>query len=603
MNKHTIARAAVSAGLAVAMTLGSVAPATMAWADEAAAPNDSITITNVQGNATSFKGYKIFAATVTDDSTSGTGKKESNISWASTGMQAVVENYLKNLKDSDGNALYTGKTAQDAAEFISNHITSDSASSVAAGTGTRVDSTTFANGLAKAIEAAAGLTADVTVSPNTATTPTRGNGYYLFVTDQSTVDEGTTKGEDATSPIFAVVGGSAVTVTEKTSVPTVEKKIVSDATGTEGDVADSQLGQNVTYKLYGTVADNVATYDNYYYEFSDSITKGLDLNTTSGSTTDSPKYDVHVTLYGSKADAQNDNNGTDVTSKFTTTYKADTEDTNNQDGHVLSVSINNLKGMKDAKGNAISITKDSCIVVSYTAHINSSAVIGSTGNPNTVKLVYSSNPHTTDHGETTPDTVRDYTYRLVLHKVDRTTEKNLEGAKFTIQATGADDKDSKDKYVQSDGSLGATAYEFKTNSDGVINVTGLDAGTYTVTETEAPSGYSKADSFTFRIKPTYGGTDGQELTSLENVLTATDSHSVIAGDTDGNTSDTVLSGTGANAADKSTGTVKVTVGDVKSVGLPLTGQAGIGVTLAAGGAVLALGVYRVVRSRREQDAE
>ena len=33
------------------------------------------------------------------------------------------------------------------------------------------------------------------------------------------------------------------------------------------------------------------------------------------------------------------------------------------------------------------------------------------------------------------------------------------------------------------------------------------------------------------------------------------------------------------------------------------GCAGIGVTLAAGGAVLAIGVYRVVRSRREQDAE
>ncbi|MCI6681817.1 MAG: hypothetical protein MR472_05220, partial [Parafannyhessea umbonata] len=237
MNKHTIARAAVSAGLAVAMTLGSVAPATMAWAAEG---DSTITISNVDGNATSFKGYKIFAATVTDDSASGTGKKESDISWASTAMQTAVVNYLNTLKDSDGNALYTGTTAQDAADFISSHITSDDASSVAKGTGTRVDSATFANGLSKAIEAA-GLTVDVAVSPNTATTPASGNGYYLFVTDQSTVDEGTTKGEDATSPIFAVVGGSAVTVTEKTSVPTVEKKIVSDATGAEGDVADSQL--------------------------------------------------------------------------------------------------------------------------------------------------------------------------------------------------------------------------------------------------------------------------------------------------------------------------------------------------------------------------
>lgn len=602
MNKHTIARAAVSAGLAVAMTLGSVAPATVALAAEG---DSTITINNATGNATKFKGYKIFNATVTDDDDSKnvTGKKESDISWASTAMKNAVENYLNTLKDKDGKVLYTGTTAQEAADFISSNITSDDASSVAKGTGTRVDSTTFANGLAKAIEAA-GLTADVTVSSNTATTPSSGDGYYLFVTDQFTVNEGTTKGEDATSPIFAVVGGSAVTVTEKTSVPTVEKKIVSDATGDEGDVADSQLGQDVTYRLYGTVADNVATYDTYYYEFSDSITKGLDLNEAAGSTTENPKYDVRVTLYGSEADAKKGANGTDVTDKFTTTYAADA-DANNQGGHVLSVKIDNLKGMKDSEGNAISITKDSRVVVSYTAKINDKAVIGGTGNPNTVKLVYSSNPHTTDHGETTPDTVRDYTYQLVLHKVDRTTEKNLEGAKFTIQATMPDDADSasKDKYVQSDGSLGAKPYEFTTNNDGQISVKGLDAGIYTVTETEAPSGYSKADSFTFQIKPTYGGTDGQELTKLENLLTATDS--VIAGDTDGDTSDNVLKAASdnANAAVASTGTVKVTVGDVKPVGLPLTGQAGIGVTLAAGGAVLAIGVYRVVRSRRDQDAE
>ena len=596
MNKHSIARAAVTAGLTIAMSLGgALGPATMAWAAEG---DSTITIKNVDGNATNFKGYKIFNATVTDNSASGTGKKESDISWASTAMQTAVVNYLNTLKDSGGNALYTGTTAQDAADFISSHITSDSASNVAAGNGTRVDSATFANGLAKAIETA-GLTSYVTVSPNTATTPTSGNGYYLFVTDQSTVDEGTTKGEDATSPIFAVVGGSAVTVTEKTSVPTVKKKIVSDATGTEGDVADSQLGQDVTYRLYGTVADNVATYDTYYYEFSDSITQGLSLNEASDSTTDNPKYDVHVTLYGNKADAQSGTNGTDVTSKFTTTYAADA-DASNPNGHVLTVKIDNLKGMTDSEGKAISITKDSCVVVSYTAKINSSAVIGGNGNPNTVKLVYSSNPHTTDHGETTPDTVRDYTYQLVLHKVDRTTEKDLQGAKFTIKATGADDTASTNKYVQEGGSLGDTAYEFTTDASGKINVKGLDAGTYTVTETEAPSGYAKVDSFTFQIKPNYSD-DGKELTSLENVLTATDS--VIAGDTDGNTSDNVLKAGNRNAADASTGTVKVTVGDVKSVGLPLTGQAGIGVTLAAGGAVLALGIYRVVRSRREQDAE
>ena len=600
MNKHTIARAAVSAGLAVAMTLGSVAPATVALAADG---DSTITISNVDGNETSFKGYKIFSATVADDSASGTGKKESDISWASTAMQTAVESYLNTLKGSDGNALYTGTTAQDAADFISSHVTSDSASSVAAGTGIRVDSTTFANGLAKAIEAA-GLTANVTVSPNTATTPSSGNGYYLFVTDQSTVNH-EAKGEDATSPIFAVVGGSPVTVTEKTSVPTVEKKIISDATGEEGDVADSQLGQDVTYRLYSTVADNVATYDTYHYEFSDSITKGLDLNEAKGSTTENPKYDVHVTLYGSKADAQRGTKGTDVTDKFTTTYDAD-KDPNNQDGHVLSVRIDNLKGMTDSEGNAISITKDSYVVVSYTAKINKKAVIGGTGNPNTVKLVYSSNPHTTDRGETTPDTVRDYTYKLNLLKVDQGTEKALQGAGFTIQATNPDEG-AGTQYVQEDGSLGATEHEFVTGEDGYIHVTGLDAGTYTVREKATPKSYSKVPDFTFTISataPSEQDADSTNVTVTTSVEKKDESieGQVIAGTLDGKAGDNFLSA--KKGTDTTTdGIVNVVVGNKKNVGLPLTGQAGIGVTLAAGGAVLAIGVYRVVRSRRERDAE
>lgn len=78
MNKHTIARAAVSAGLAVAMTLGSVAPATMAWA----ATNDGVVTIQkrADGDGTALVGYQIFKADVVDGTI---GKVASNLEWAS----------------------------------------------------------------------------------------------------------------------------------------------------------------------------------------------------------------------------------------------------------------------------------------------------------------------------------------------------------------------------------------------------------------------------------------------------------------------------------------------------------------------------------------
>ena len=49
-----------------------------------------------------------------------------------------------------------------------------------------------------------------------------GDGYYLFVSDGLT---NPAKPNTGTSPIFAIVGGDPVVVTEKTSIPTVTKKV------------------------------------------------------------------------------------------------------------------------------------------------------------------------------------------------------------------------------------------------------------------------------------------------------------------------------------------------------------------------------------------
>lgn len=551
MSKN-IARLAVTAGLTAALSFGGVmAPVTMAFAADA---NGSVTIKNVDGNVTEFEGYQIFNADVADDGT------VSNITWANTNVQHAVEAFIQAEDES-----YEGTTAQDAADWITKKV-DDEGSSVAF------------NSTAYKIAAAVDGLADKKTTNNGAASGLA-HGYWLFVTKADTINEG----EAGTSPIFTVVGSTPVKVSEKTGIPTVEKKIVSDAGGQEHDAADSQIGQDVTYNLYGTVAENFDKYESYFYQFSDKISKGLTL-----------QKGAKVYLYKNRADAKGDltrAKGTDITAYF----KEETLAEAAEDGSKTTTwTCDNLKRVSD-------VTKDSYIVVSYKAQINKDAVVaGTEGNENTVTLNYSNNPMTSEHGETQPDTVKDYTYGLKINKVDLGTEAALDGAEFTIQATGADDGASANLYVQQNGSLGKTPWKFKTANGGIIKVVGLDAGVYTVTETSAPDGYTTVEPFTFEIKPSMNADDpGAGLTELTGVLTTGQNDKVIAGLTDGDSGDNKL--TLKPDSEKTDGIFNITVGDTKQVGLPLTGLNGVTFTWIAGGAVLCIGVAHLIRSRKQAE--
>lgn len=551
MSKN-IARLAVTAGLTAALSFGGVmAPVTMAFAADA---NGSVTIKNVDGNVTEFEGYQIFNADVADDGT------VSNITWANTNVQHAVEAFIQAEDES-----YEGRTAQDAADWITKKV-DDEGSSVAF------------NSTAYKIAAAVDGLADKKTTNNGAASGLA-HGYWLFVTKADTINEG----EAGTSPIFTVVGSTPVKVSEKTGIPTVEKKIVSDAGGQEHDAADSQIGQDVTYNLYGTVAENFDKYESYFYQFSDKISKGLTL-----------QKGAKVYLYKNRADAKGDltrAKGTDITAYF----KEETLAEAAEDGSKTTTwTCDNLKRVSD-------VTKDSYIVVSYKAQINKDAVVaGTEGNENTVTLNYSNNPMTSEHGETQPDTVKDYTYGLKINKVDLGTEAALDGAEFTIQATGADDGASTNLYVQQNGSLGKTPWKFKTANGGIIKVVGLDAGVYTVTETSAPDGYTTVEPFTFEIKPSMNADDpGAGLTELTGVLTTGQNDKVIAGLTDGDSGDNKL--TLKPDSEKTDGIFNITVGDTKQVGLPLTGLNGVTFTWIAGGAVLCIGVAHLIRSRKQAE--
>ena len=380
-----------------------------------------------------------------------------------------------------------------------------------------------------------------------------------------------------------MVRRAPVNVTEKTGIPTVEKKIVSDADRKEHDAADSQIGQDVTYNLYGTVAENFDKYETYYYEFSDQISKGLTLQ--SG---------AKVYLYDNVSEAKADPthmNGTDITTSFTQSGETVDSETN---AKMTTWTCQNLKNVRG-------ITKQSCIVVSYTAQINKDAfVAGTKSNDNNVILKYSNNPMKKDSkGQTPPDTVKDYTYGLKINKVDLGTERALNNAEFTIRVKEADDEASNGKFVQGDGTLSTNEHVFKTENDGTFTVTGLDAGTYTVTEKHL-DGYADISPFDFKIVPTMS----EDGTKLENLaLSMIESDKLIAGlnDTsDGKVGDNKLDfkeGTLTN----DDGTLNITVGNTKQINLPLTGLNGVTFTWIAGGAVLCIGVAHLIRSRKRDE--
>lgn len=561
----SIARLAVTAGLTAVLSFGGVmAPVSVAFAAEGAATaNGSVTITNVKGNTTEFEGNQIFKADVATVE----GKTvASNITWANGSVKTAVEEVIREKEPN-----YKGKTAQDAADWITNEVTGTDET-------TRVDSNHIAYKIAAAVD---NLTEKTTTTNGAASG--LAHGYWLFVTKADTINEG----EAGTSPIFTVVGSTPVNVSEKTGIPTVEKKIVSDADNTEHDATDSQIGQDVTYNLYGTVAENFDKYGTYFYEFSDQISKGLTL-----------QEGAKVYLYKNGNDAKADlarKKGRDITTNF-----IKSTDTAAEDGSMTTKwTCDNLKTVKG-------VTKDSYIVVSYTARINEHAIVaGTESNNNAVILKYSNNPMDKDSkGQTPPDTVKDYTYGLRINKVDLGTETKLPNAQFTITTNG-DEKNEQVKYVDDKGKLSTNEVILKTNGDGVITLTGLDAGVYTVKEVSAPDGYTAVDPFTFEIRPTMTD-DGPAagLTRVTGELKTSQETKVIAGLNDtsaGKVGDNKLDFKEGTLINTDDGTFNITVGNTKQINLPLTGLNGVTFTWIAGGAVLCIGVAHLIRSRKRDD--
>ena len=584
MSKN-IARLAVTAGLTAALSFGGVmAPVTMAFAAEG---DGSITINKVaeDNKDNTFKAYQIFKAKVVDEKDK--GKVASDIEWANNAIgskvtTAITESaeYKALVAKDPARELKKGASASDVAEWLSQNVTGTTAST-ANNKGTRVAPGDVLYSIAKAVAEDGEAAGSSFKAGEQWTRPsTNGDGYYLFVSDSLT---NPAKPNTGTSPIFAIVGGNPVVVTEKTSIPTVDKQILDDTADTDAANAeegnwknsgDAWIGQDIDYRLTGHVADNIASYNTYYYEFQDTLSKGLKVVKNS----DGSPNGLHVYIVdngGKKEVVPDAENG------YTATVTpGETE--------LLNVSFKNLKTVQTAKGEPIEVGAASKVVVTYKAQLTSDVEYKAAGTTNEVKLVYSNNPMTNDKGTSESDKVTDYVFGLDVTKTDAD-PKNVNAklvAGFKVKMIKEGDKKVADggQWLTADGGLTTEvnkAGEFKTEDNNKVFIPGLVEGTYEISETTTPSGYNTIAPFQITVKPTYdtaGNLTGLTVSDTSNMV---DSEKT-------------------NASIDST-KIPVTIKNKKGSGLPLTGLNGVTFTWIAGGAVLCIGVAHLIRSRKQAE--
>lgn len=430
-------------------------------------------------------------------------------------------------------------------------------------------------------------------------------GYYLIV--QSVASDKKAYSMILVSTADSTKGG--LTVSLKRNVPTLEKKVkdindsnVDDAAtnGDWQDSADYDLGDTVPFQLTGTMPQNIAAYSTYKYVFHDSLSKGLTL--------DKDSIKVYVKNGATetelaKADAEGTSGYTVTASNDSTPAVNSIEKTEFKDATNFSVSFANLKTAKTAANGAITLDKDSKIIVRYTAKVNNNAVIGSKGNPNEANLEFSNNPNysgeTQPTGTTPNDRVIVFTYEVDINKIDDSAAKKpLSGAKFKLEkkvpdlyTEGAQKGQQKTdasgnklyKWEQIGGEI--TATEVKDGS-AVKSYTApflrVDDGTYRLTETVAPTGYTPIAPKEFTI------TANHDTDSADPKLTSFK-----------------LTGLTTSAIEQNTNPSGIASADIvntKGTGLPSTGGMGTVLLYVAGIAVFVLAGATLVMALRRRNA-
>ena len=436
------------------VVMAMVAVFSFAIAPAAARATDTGSITVDGKVATRYDAYQLFSATVIDDADADQ-KVSTDITWANDDVRQAALPVLH-----DAGLDSSASTAQEAAEWMNadGHMT-----------------TALTAKLARAIVKAGAVSAPL----NAGTTAELPCGYWLIVAD----DDAIAQNEAGTAPIMALVGGSAVTVKPKAATPKVAKHVLEDGTAAWQKAADATVADDLYWRLSATVPVGLTAYDTYAVQFVDTMSAGLDPSKVAASmhvyvaAGADGGFDAVQTGKDGRAGTEPAKGWTDITAQCKVSVE----------GNSFTVRTGDLIA---ALGGADAFTAGARVVAVYNAPLTSGCNHGiAKGNPNEVYLRYPRSPFADQSGDagftcTPSDDATAYTWGLSLIKRSSTDDKPLAGAKLRIT-------DDRGRTLAADGTWTTDADAYVVSGEGGrVDLSGEDAGVYTVEEVAAPKGYT-----------------------------------------------------------------------------------------------------------------
>ena len=489
------------------LSIVSAAVMTLAMATTAFAGNGQIKVTTSETTERTFKAYQI----VTGNYNSVT-KTLSDVAWGSAISTATQNNttFQNAVKTAVGAATFS-------AEAIIEKLTDSNVE-------TFVNVlTTKAGGSYSYIGSPISLTGTLSSGVYSyETVATLDDGYYIVVDETASIPSGSA----AAKTIVKVVGGEVIVpIAEKTSYPTLEKKIVDKegaTSGVEMDTNTASIGDTVTYHLNAKIPENMSQYNRYQYVMHDTLSSGLTFESISS-------VKVYSIVGGAKQYYKN--GGTtafDYTNK--TQLRTATTTPAIADDDTFDLVFVDFKD--NFERFSIDGTTQYYIEVEYTATVNENAVIGigdnAAGNPNTAKLQYSNNPNVTVSSDDMPgdndvtgvtqdDTVETYVTGITLYKYDTSTGLPMKDVKFTLKGTNL----NKVNVIKQTSFTAAGDGTYYLLSNGTYTTTAPNETTYKkYEETKNEASYDSSHAYK-KYKPTKTTTLTTATDSVTKTLTAT----------------------------------------------------------------------------------
>ena len=571
-----------------------------------ASENYTITITQHESDTAShtYGAYQIFAGdllieqTTDGTTTSVTSKTLSNLTWGTGVDKSKLGDLAAALNAIDG---ISGLTADSTVTAFAEAMAS---------VGTTAGDSAREQAVAAALASVLTNTTSGTFNSENKTITGLAAGYYLVQ------DIAAPSGDEGAYTRFILEVVADVDVTEKASVPTVDKSVadINDSTETAETVevddnnnptetADYDIGDDVPFTLTATTASTVSDYTKYHVTFVDTMDDALLSN---GEYTVSYDGTEIGTLTANNPTATNTTavSGVTITAKL---YDDDELKAENLEGATFAIRVSFAYTDTTNTAKLPAALNSQTVTVDFTAELTEDAVIGNDGQSNEVYLKYSNNPNSTDDSEegTTPeDIVTVFTYELNVNKVDGS-NRPLDGAAFTLYKLIATEENGTTTYAWGEGSVlnptAVTADDGETILSYTATWSGLDDGVYRLSETTTPAGYNTADDVTFAVVAVHGeSADGTErkITSLEiHAATVTEANGAVTGYSISNTVLSDESATASFTADADSGVIDTTVVNNQGVTLPRTG--GVGTTIFyIVGAVLVIGAGVVLVAKK-----